>query len=234
MKRCLVFLVFFHVIIFGFSPTVLGHTDISIPDANDMIVSNSDLIIIDVREDYEYCGELGHVPGAYNYPWTSGVLAASYSDFLPNDEILVICMTGGRSNLAANFLDSMGYLYVYDMLGGMNAWKNTYGYETVGCIDSDNDGFNDDLDNCPNIENPDQNDMDDDGTGDVCDCLSDLDNDDETNIKDFAGFALQWSKTGCIVPDFCNACDFNKSGTVDIVDLQIIVFQWLGNCGLPQ
>ena len=153
----------------GFNPEAPAHTDINVPDANDMISSNSNLLIVDVREHSEYCGELGHIPGAYNYPWSSGVFNNSYEDLLPQNEILLVCKSGGRSNSAANFLDSKGYLYVYDMLGGTVAWKNTYGYKTVDCVDSDGDGFNNDLDNCPNVYNPDQADADNDGVGDACD-----------------------------------------------------------------
>jgi hypothetical protein len=38
------------------------------------------------------------------------------------------------------------------MEGGMSAWE----WETVGCIDSEGDGVNDDLDNCPDHHNPGQ------------------------------------------------------------------------------
>ena len=36
-------------------------------------------------------------------------------------------------------------------------------------VDTDNDGINDDLDNCPLIANPDQADANNNGLGDVCD-----------------------------------------------------------------
>jgi Galactose oxidase, central domain/Rhodanese-like domain/Kelch motif/The GLUG motif len=43
--------------------------------------------------------------------------------------ILVVCRSGGRSNSAANFLDSKGFPEVYDMTGGMNAWL----WDTAPC-----------------------------------------------------------------------------------------------------
>jgi len=42
-------------------------------------------------------------------------------------------------------------------------------------LDSDNDGYNDDVDNCPNDSNPSQADLDGDLTGDVCDVDADGD-----------------------------------------------------------
>ncbi len=51
-----------------------------------------------------------------------------------------------------------------------------------GPADTDGDGYNDDVDNCPQIANPGQEDLDNDGTGDVCDDDRDgdgTDNDDD-------------------------------------------------------
>jgi hypothetical protein len=39
----------------------------------------------------------------------------------------------------------------------------------LGCVDRDGDGWADDLDNCPDVGNPNQVDGDDDGAGDACD-----------------------------------------------------------------
>ncbi len=48
--------------------------------------------------------------------------------------------------------------------------------------DSDNDGVEDSIDNCPNTYNPDQKDADGDGIGDVCDsCPNDPNNDEDSD-----------------------------------------------------
>lgn len=39
---------------------------------------NEQLVILDVREEIEYCSAEGHIPGALNYPWISGVLQELY------------------------------------------------------------------------------------------------------------------------------------------------------------
>ena len=111
------------------TPCVLAHTDIPAEQARDLIDSTDDLTIVDVRDPYEYCDIRGHIPGALNYPWSSGVLQARYEELSTHGSVLVVCQSGGRSNQAANFLDSKGFTMVYDMLGGMTVWQ----WETSPC-----------------------------------------------------------------------------------------------------
>jgi rhodanese-related sulfurtransferase len=121
---CLLFAFFM-----GFDSYLLAHTDVTPEEAKDMIDSNEQLVILDVREGIEYCNIPGHIPGALNYPWSSGVLEERYSEIQLDAEILVVCLSGHRSDPAALFLDSEGYPYVYDMTGGMLAWQ----WDTVDC-----------------------------------------------------------------------------------------------------
>jgi rhodanese-related sulfurtransferase len=114
------------------SPDVLAHTDVTVEQARDLIDSTNDLIIVDVREESEYCDARGHIPGALNYPWNSGQLESRYEELPKDDPILLVCRSGGRSNQAANFLDSKGFSMVYDMMGGMSAWI----WETEPCKQS--------------------------------------------------------------------------------------------------
>ena len=92
---------------------------------------------------------------------------------------------------------------------------------------SDSDSLGDICDNCPNNDNEDQNDMDSDGKGDLCDILQDLNNDNFIDYEDFALFSSHWFETGCIAPDFCTACDFDKSGNVGIEELVLFAGLWL-------
>ncbi|MHC4501567.1 MAG: rhodanese-like domain-containing protein, partial [Planctomycetota bacterium] len=138
------------ICLIAFPLSTRAHTDVTVQQAKDMIDTNDDLIVLDVRELTEYCDPTGHIPGALLYPWNSGVLQQRYAELPFDAEILTVCRSGNRSNLAANFLEDHGFLYLYDMLGGMQAWL----WETVPCIDSDGDGTNDDLDNCPDDYNP--------------------------------------------------------------------------------
>lgn len=141
-----------------------AYTVVTPQQAQQMIETNGALTVVDVREENEFCGAAGHIPGALNYPWISEVLQQNYQELPADGELLVVCWSGHRSPLAAEFLDSVGFQQVYSMEGGMSAWE----WETVICVDTDGDGITDEWDNCPKVSNPGQEDSDQDGTGDGC------------------------------------------------------------------
>ena len=97
-----------------------------------LIDAGSSPVLIDVREPHEYAG--GHLPGAINLP--RGVLefqvdahpamACATSPALAERSrpILVYCLTGGRSTLAAESLQRLGFTEVESLAGGFAAWRD--------------------------------------------------------------------------------------------------------------
>ena len=218
------------VFLMGLSSTAWAHTDVTPQEAKDLIDANDNLMVVDVREEEsEYCDENptppvppGHIPGALNYPWSSGVLQERYGELPIDGEILIVCRSGSRSNQAAEFLDSNGYLNIYDMTSGMSNWQ----WETVVCIDSDSDDLNDDLDNCPNEYNPTQLDTyppQGNNIGDACDCESDFDCDGDVDADDVAAFLTDFGRfqfnNPCVNDNPCNG-DFECDGDVDAGDVE--------------
>ncbi len=84
-------------------------------------LSETDLLLLDVREHEEY--EQGAIPGAHLIP--RGLLESSVSMQVPdpNTEIVVYCAGGARSALAALSLQELGYRNVLSMAGGFGQWK---------------------------------------------------------------------------------------------------------------
>lgn len=83
-------------------------------------------LILDVREPSEYVA--GHIAGAINIP--RGILEfkiGSHPDFQNKQDanILVYCLTGGRSALATETLNKLGYCSAVSMEGGITAWKES-------------------------------------------------------------------------------------------------------------
>lgn len=85
-------------------------------------------VLIDLRESIER-QQNGAIPGAVHAP--RGMLefyadpTSPYyrSEFDPNRRIIFHCASGGRSALAADTLQQMGYTNVAHLDGGINAWK---------------------------------------------------------------------------------------------------------------
>jgi rhodanese-related sulfurtransferase len=82
-------------------------------------------LVLDVREPSEYAA--GHLPGAFNIP--RGVLEfkiGSHPDFQDKQDahIIVYCQSGGRSALAADALNKMGFNNAVSMAGGFKAWTD--------------------------------------------------------------------------------------------------------------
>ena len=96
--------------------------------------------VIDVREPGEYAA--GHIRQAVNMP--RGVLemqlnqhpdVAGYDDALQRiagQPLYLICRSGGRSALAAESLERMGFSKVYSVAGGMQAWEEKKYPQVVG------------------------------------------------------------------------------------------------------
>lgn len=78
--------------------------------------------LLDVRQDWEY--EEFHLPGAMLIPLPE--LPDHLGEIAVDKPTLVYCAVGGRSSAAANLLNGQGFKDVYNMLGGIMAWKNEY------------------------------------------------------------------------------------------------------------
>jgi len=97
-----------------------GYFDVSVSQAKQMIESNPNLVILDVRTQAEY--DSGHIQNATLIPLTE--LASRLGELDKNKEILVYCGSGGRSATASQILADNGFSKVYNMLGGITAWRN--------------------------------------------------------------------------------------------------------------
>jgi rhodanese-related sulfurtransferase len=107
----------------------VNYTTISVSDAKDLIESDDELFILDVRNPDEFVD--GHISGAYLIPVNE--IEARKGELPKNKSrsILVYCRSGGRSATASNTLDSLGYTQVNNMDGGFIAWMDEeYLFET--------------------------------------------------------------------------------------------------------
>ena len=84
-------------------------------------LETGDAVIIDVREKDEWDEE--HIPGAVHM--SRGTIELDVEEKVPDTNAMIICHCGGggRSALAAESLQKMGYKNVRSMAGGLKAWK---------------------------------------------------------------------------------------------------------------
>lgn len=88
--------------------------------AKEIIDSETNIIILDVRSEEEYI--TGHAEDAVLFPLDE-ISDIAADDVIPSLDttILVYCRTGRRSAEAARLLDDYGYENIYDM-GGLVGW----------------------------------------------------------------------------------------------------------------
>ena len=94
--------------------------EIALQDAEEAIRQAD--VLIDVREADEFAA--GHLPGAVLVP--SGLLEFKLSGTPAFSgrylKVVLYCKTSGRAALAAQSMQSMGYLNVSSVAGGYDAW----------------------------------------------------------------------------------------------------------------
>lgn len=93
--------------------------EISVHDLKNLQQSDTDFLLLDVREPFEYaiCNIGGHL-----IPLND--LDHRVSELNLNQLIIVYCKSGGRSNQALNFLSSHGFQKVKSLKGGILAWMD--------------------------------------------------------------------------------------------------------------
>jgi glyoxylase-like metal-dependent hydrolase (beta-lactamase superfamily II)/rhodanese-related sulfurtransferase len=100
---------------------------ISVDDLSELLNSQKDLQVIDVRQPGEYDG--GHVPSAVNAPLAR--VGARATEFDRDRRTAVICAGGFRSSAATSVLERLGFKNLLNVLGGTGAWIKA-GYPVEG------------------------------------------------------------------------------------------------------
>jgi rhodanese-related sulfurtransferase len=94
--------------------------DITVAELKKRIESGEPLHLIDVREDYEY--EADNI-GATLIPLGDLPQRVGELEDLKNEEVLIHCRSGKRSETAQKYLQSQGFTNVRNVIGGMLAYR---------------------------------------------------------------------------------------------------------------
>lgn len=83
------------------------------------IKDRDDVIVIDVREQWEY--DEGHIPNVTHIPMDD--IPNRLSEIPTDKEVVVTCRSGNRSGQVADFLRQQGYTNIHNMSGGILDWQ---------------------------------------------------------------------------------------------------------------
>ncbi|NPA57847.1 MAG: rhodanese-like domain-containing protein [Aquificae bacterium] len=98
---------------------VFAYTDIT-PEEFQKLMEDKDAIILDVRTPEEFAKD-GHIKGANLIPVQ--LFKYIYLEGFRDKKVLVYCRSGNRSKSASQKLEEMGIKQVYNLKGGIKAWK---------------------------------------------------------------------------------------------------------------
>jgi len=99
---------------------------ISVAELRNLLATQQNLQVIDVRRPAEYNG--GHVPRAVPAPLAKLRDLLTGLDLNPDGPSAIICAGGYRSSAATSILEPLGFTDLLNVTGGTNAWIRA-GYE---------------------------------------------------------------------------------------------------------
>lgn len=102
----------------------LNKETISASELQKELGSGAPILILDVREEHELSGKLGHLENSVNIP--AGSLESRISELKDSRdrEIIVVCRSDMRARRAAEVLSRNGFGKVKVLKGGMIAWRD--------------------------------------------------------------------------------------------------------------
>lgn len=94
---------------------------ISVTEVKEKMERGDPFKLLDIRELHEV--DTASIPGALHIPM--GEIHARYQELGedPNQEIVVFCHHGGRSEMVMHQLWGLGYQNTKNMVGGIDAWS---------------------------------------------------------------------------------------------------------------
>lgn len=89
-------------------------------EVRDLIKSEKDLIILDIRTSMEVSG--GKIPNSKHIDFYSSSFQKEIDKLNRDKKYLVYCAAGGRSKSACGIMDKMGFANIYELKGGFGAY----------------------------------------------------------------------------------------------------------------
>ena len=114
-KIILTFKILFGIYLSGQVNTVLEPKDFF------QKLNNSNVVILDVRTPEEF--ETGHIKNAVDLDYRNASFKDKIRKLDPSKTYMIYCRSGVRSASTIDSLKNLGFTHLYDLKGGINAWK---------------------------------------------------------------------------------------------------------------
>jgi hydroxyacylglutathione hydrolase len=87
-----------------------------------MMDDGEEMLLVDVRENSEFIGDLGHIPSSINVPLSGLETFLKEHSAERGKKLVFVCATGDRSLYACNLALQSGFTNPVNMRGGMVQW----------------------------------------------------------------------------------------------------------------
>ena len=110
-------------------PTLAQLNEVRQLESNELmgqLTSGNPPVLVDVREEEEFHGELGHIKGAIRIPLKELSSRAQELEQFKGRNLVAVCRVGVRSTTAAAILTGLGFEHVCNLKGGMLDWNDAH------------------------------------------------------------------------------------------------------------
>ena len=90
-------------------------------ELNEYIANNSNIVLIDVRETWEY--NVAYIKDSIHIPISE--IQNRMHDFNEDETIVFICHHGVRSRIVGNYFQQNDYENIINLRGGIDSWAKT-------------------------------------------------------------------------------------------------------------
>lgn len=94
-------------------------------EARQFLAAHPEALVLDVRNPDEWEDQYGHIEGARQIPLPELSARAGEVEGWKDKPVVLVCRSGRRSQMAAEILAGLGYRQVFNLEGGMIAWRDS-------------------------------------------------------------------------------------------------------------
>ena len=109
------------LVVLGYELRQRAHAAAAVSPGDAVRLMNGGAILLDVRAANQF--KDGHINGARNVPGDQIAAGAAAIEKLKDKTVIVCCESGVSSGAAARKLTELGFKQVYNLRGGLGAWR---------------------------------------------------------------------------------------------------------------